>query len=62
LIILKKQGFSNRKSVRLLQISRNTANSYTQIFEGGSGRNYDHLLALDDLALEGLCAPHYWKK
>lgn len=56
LVILKKQGFSNRKIAQLLQISRNTVNSYTQIFEG-SGLNYDQLVALDDLALKELCAP-----
>jgi Transposase and inactivated derivatives len=56
LVILKKQGFSNRKIAQLLRISRNTVNSYTQIFER-SGRTYDQLLALDDMALKELCAP-----
>jgi transposase len=56
LIILKKQGLSNRKIAELLQISRNTVNSYTQVLEG-LNHNYDHLLALDDLALKELCAP-----
>jgi transposase len=55
LIILKKQGVSNRKIGILLQISRNTVNSYTQIIDG-SGRGYEQLLALDDLALKELCA------
>ena len=56
LIILKKQGYSNRKIAPLLQISRNTVNDYTQIFES-LGTNYDELLALDDVALKELCAP-----
>src|SRR5690606_36776310 len=56
LVILKKQGFSNREIAQLLRISRNTVNSYTQIFER-SGRTYDQLLALDDMALKELCAP-----
>ena len=56
LVILKKQGFRNRKIAQLLQISRNTVNSYTQIFEH-SGLNYDQLVALDEMALKELCAP-----
>jgi DNA-binding CsgD family transcriptional regulator len=34
LITLKKEGISNRKVARLLQISRNTVNGYTQLLEG----------------------------
>jgi hypothetical protein len=49
LIPLKKQGISNRKVAQLLQISRNTVNRYTSIFEH-SGRSYSQLLDLDELA------------
>ncbi len=56
MITLKKQGLSNRKIAPLLQISRNTVNSYTQVFES-LNNNYDYLLALDDLSLQELCAP-----
>lgn len=56
LINLKKQGISNRKIARLLQISRNTVNSYSQIFEE-TGYGYDQLLALEDAALKELCSP-----
>lgn len=56
LIIFKKQGFSNRKIAQLLHISRNTVNSYTQVFEG-LGYSYDHLLALDALSLKELMQP-----
>src|SRR5690606_8302576 len=56
LIILKKQGLSNRKIAPLLQISRNTVNNYTRVFES-LNNNYDYILALDDLSLKELCAP-----
>ena len=56
LIILKKQGLSNRKIGELLQICRNTVNGYVQVIEDLS-HDYDHLLTLDDLALKELCAP-----
>lgn len=56
LILLKKQGFSNRKIGRLLQISRNTVNDYVQSFEY-MGQSYEQLLALEDAALKELCAP-----
>lgn len=56
LISLKKQGLSNRKVAQLLQISRNTVNGYTTIFER-SQLSLDQLLQLDDLALKELCAP-----
>jgi len=32
LILLKKQGVSNRQAADILGVSRNTVNSYTQIF------------------------------
>ena len=56
LIILKKQGLSNRKIAPLLQISRNTVNNHTQVFES-LNNNYDYLLALDDLSLKELRTP-----
>ena len=56
LISLKKQGTSNRKIAQLLQISRNTVNGYTSIFEH-CGLSYDQLLGLNELALKELCSP-----
>ena len=56
LINLKNQGLSNRKIADLLQISRNTVNSYIQAFESHA-YSYDQLLSLDDLELKELCAP-----
>jgi transposase len=56
LISLKKQGISNRKVAQLLQISRNTVNGYTGIFEN-CGLSYDQLLDLDEFALKELCSP-----
>src|SRR5690606_12734010 len=51
LIILKKQGLSNRKVAKLLQISRNTVDSCTQVFEG-LNQNLDQ----DDFALKEVSA------
>jgi hypothetical protein len=56
LILLKKQGHSNRKIAQLLRISRNTVNSYVQIFDQ-LGYDDNQLLALDDVALKEVCAP-----
>ncbi len=56
LISLKKQGISNRKIAQLLQISRNTVNSYIRFLEG-LDHSYEQLLALDDFTLNELCAP-----
>lgn len=56
LITLKKQGVSNRKAARLLQLSRNTVNGYVHLFEG-LPYNYEALLTLTDTALHELCAP-----
>lgn len=56
LMTLKKQGLSNRKTADLLQISRNTVNTYTQILES-LPYSYDQLLALSDSELKELCAP-----
>jgi transposase len=56
LILLKQQGLSNRKVADLLQISRNTVNGYTSIFER-TGHTFEQLLRLDDLALKEMCAP-----
>jgi transposase len=55
LISLKKQGLSNRKTASLLQISRNTVNTYTQVLES-LPYNYDQLLALREAELRELCA------
>ena len=56
LISLKKQGLSNRKTASLLQISRNTVNSYTQVLES-LPYSYDQLLAFSTAELRELCAP-----
>jgi predicted transcriptional regulator len=56
LISLKERGISNRKAADLLQISRNTINSYTSMFEG-SGLTYGQLLDMDEGLLNELCAP-----
>ncbi|MFM1744441.1 MAG: hypothetical protein RLZZ630_378 [Bacteroidota bacterium] len=56
LISLKERGISNRKAADLLQISRNTINSYTSMFEG-SGLSYGQLLDMDEGLLNELCAP-----
>jgi transposase len=56
LILLKKQGHSNRKVARLLRIGRNTVNGYTDLLKA-SGLSFDELLSRDDLALKELCVP-----
>jgi transposase len=56
LISLKRQGLSNRKTASLLQISRNTVNSYTQVLES-LPYSYDQLLAFSTAELRELCAP-----
>ena len=56
LITLKRQGLSNRKIADLLQISRNTVNTYTQILES-LPYGYGQLLALNDAELKEICAP-----
>ncbi len=53
LVILKKQGNSNRKVAQILSISRNTVNEYVQFFEGLS-LGYHELSGLDDRRLNEL--------
>lgn len=55
-ILLKKQGISNRKVAQLLQISRNTVNGYTSLFER-CGLSYDELLSMEEAALKELSSP-----
>lgn len=55
LIILRKDGCSNRKIAQLLHISRNTVNSYCQILDG-LDKPLNHLLSMDDAALKELFA------
>lgn len=50
LISLKQKGVSNRKIGVLLNISRNTINSYIHVFQSFK-LNYDELLGLDDKSL-----------
>ena len=56
LLTLKKQGISNRKAAQILQISRNTVNGYTKLFDE-TDYSYEELLKLTDAALRELCAP-----
>lgn len=56
LIILKRDGASNRRIGQLLHVSRNTVNSYCQLLDGLKLRP-SQLLAMDDAALKELCAP-----
>lgn len=56
LITLKIQGVSNRRTAKILKISRNTVNDYTGLFER-LGYSYQELLTMDDNALRGLSAP-----
>jgi len=50
LILLKKQGVSNRQAADILGVSRNTVNSYTQIFSAYE-LDYDELLSLKEVEL-----------
>lgn len=50
LILLKKQGVSNRQAAGILGVSRNTVNSYTKIFDAYE-LDYDELLSLDEVLL-----------
>jgi transposase len=56
LITLKKDGASNRKVGRLLQLSRNTVNGYVRLLEA-QNMSYEALLTLSDATLKELCAP-----
>lgn len=56
LITLKLQGVSNRKTAKILKISRNTVNDYTSFFER-LGYSLQDLLAMDDATLRALSAP-----
>lgn len=53
LIILKKQGLSNRKISDILHLSRNTVNEYVKLFEGLS-LSYQDLLCLEERQLREL--------
>jgi len=56
LIILKRDGASNRKIGELLHVSRNTVNTYCRLLDGLK-LEPANLLAMDDAALKELCAP-----
>ena len=51
IITLHLEGLSNRKMSAVLGISRNTINTYMQLFEA-SEWTYEELLKLDNIALE----------
>jgi transposase len=57
ILTLHLEGYSNRKIGSVLGISRNTVNTYMQLF-AGSGYSFQELLNLDTPALSELFSPH----